>query len=62
MKRAEEDKLEAEIPGLAQHQQRMRDLAIILATIAACQEATKTWFCCPVTIRIDIDAVMKGFP
>lgn len=55
------EEIEFEIPGKALHQQRVRDLAIIRATIAACQEETKTWFCCPVTIRIDIDAVLKGF-
>ena len=55
------EEIEFEIPGKAEHQRRARDLAIILATLAACQEATKTWFCCPVTIRIDIDKVLKGF-
>ena len=49
------------VPGKSEHQQRARDLAIILATVAACQEATKTWFCCPVKIKIDVDEVLKGF-
>lgn len=56
------EEIEFEIPGKALHQQRARDLAIIKATIAACQAYTKDWFCKPVQIRVNIDEILKGFP
>lgn len=42
------------------YQRIARDVAIARATLAACQEYTKGWFCCPVAIRIDLDAVIAS--
>ena len=43
-----------------QYQRTARDVAIAQAMLAACQEYTKGWFCRPVAIRIDIDAVIAS--
>lgn len=43
-----------------EYQRLARDVALVRATLAACQEATKGWFCCHVQIRIDIDDVIRS--
>ena len=48
--------------GRANYQRLARDVALVRATLAACQEVTKTWFCCPVQIRIDVDEIIRSVP